>query len=101
MERRYPVIQFETVVGEDGRIVLPKNLREKFRAGEEITVKITAGIVSKKLHRRFITEDLIEQIALTQLEQREQVMSFLEGEGALQKNLSFKKRAEKYVRRKR
>jgi hypothetical protein len=93
MERSYPSIEFEAEVLPDGTIKVPVPLRKLLAGVKEVTIRLTAGIVSNKLRRRKVTEEEIERIAGLQLEQREQVIRFLESEGTLAGSKSFAKRA--------
>lgn len=83
MERPYPSVEFETVVGRGGGITLPPELARRFREGEDVIVRLTRGRVDSALRRRHVTEEEIAHIAGVQLEARENVVRFLKSEGAL------------------
>ncbi len=96
MEHPYPSVEFEADITGDGIIKIPKTLAQAFGAGKRVTVKLTDGIVSKTLRERNVTEEEIHHIAHLQLEQRENVIEFLNGEGMLSSNASFIKRAKAF-----
>lgn len=83
MERRYPTVEFEAEIGPGGTLAIPKGIAAGFTQGERVTVKLTQGVVSRRLRGRGVSEEELEQIAETQLEDREHVVSFLEAEGVL------------------
>ena len=93
MERSYPSIEFEAEVLPDGTIKIPTPLLKSLTGVKEVTIRLTEGVVSKKLRRRSVTEEEIARIAGMQLEQREHVVRFLESEGALAGSQAFSKRA--------
>ena len=93
MERSYPSIEFEAKVLPGGSIKIPAPLLQSMTGVKVVTIRLTKGVVSKKLRRRNVTEEEIERIAGMQLEQREQVVRFLESEGALAGSKPFGKRA--------
>ena len=99
MEQVYPVLEFETKVANDGTIVVPAPLAGALRS-HKVVVRIVAGSVAGSLRKRGVTEEEIERIALLQLEQRENVVSFLEVEGALACSASCVRRTEKFLKRK-
>ncbi len=93
----YPVTEFETVIEQDGKIQLPIALNEKFKTGSHVTVRLTLGGISSPLKKRGVTENEVEQIARVQLEEREDVLRFLNAEGALRNNKGFCSRAKKLL----
>ncbi len=98
MEQPYPVLEFETEVANDGTIVVPLSLSDALRS-HKVVVRMVVGSVAGSLRKRGVTEGEIERIALLQLEQRENVVSFLKVEGALAHSASFVRRAEKLLKR--
>ena len=98
MEQPYPVLEFETEVANDGTIVVPSSLSGALRS-HKVVVRMVVGSVAGSLRKRGVTEGEIERIALLQLEQRENVVSFLKVEGALARSASFVRRAEKLLKR--
>ena len=52
-------------------------------------MRLVAGTVSRRLRERGVTEEEVEKIAHVQLEGRENVILFLQAEGALRKDNSF------------
>ena len=92
MERRYPSVEFEVEIGPGGTLTLPKAIAARVKQGEKVTVKLTQGVVSRRLRGRKVSEAELELIAETQLEDREQVVLFLESEGALSGSLRFSRR---------
>ena len=63
------------------------------KPGSRVTIRLTDGVVSNQLRERRVTEDEIEHISSLQLELRENVIRFLEAEGALSNDRLFVKRA--------
>ncbi len=96
MERSYPSFEFEAEVLPDGTIKVPGPLARTLGGGKRVVLRLTDGVVSMKLRRRNVTEEEVERIALTQLEQRDSVIHFLESEGALSKPGAFAKRAQRF-----
>ncbi len=101
MERPYPSIEFEAEVNPDGTLRVPKHVAAKLRQRTRVTIRLTDGLVPAALRRRKITEEEIEHIALRQLEQRENVICFLQGEGQLALHRSFERRAATLMKPKR
>jgi hypothetical protein len=97
MEHPYPSAEFEVEVDEEGRIRLPRRLRSRIAAGSRLTIRLTEGVVGESLRARNITEEEIELIARRQLEDRDQIVEFLQSEGALSGNRRFAVRAKKLV----
>lgn len=93
----YPAFEFEVEVGPDGAIQLPKHIREKIGGSSSITIRLTEGIVPKHLRRKNVTEEEVEEISGVQMEQRENVIRFLQAEGALGKRRAFKALALKLL----
>ena len=100
MERPYPSIEFEAEVNRDGTLRVPKHIAATLRQRTRVTIRLTNGQVPATLRRRKITEEEIEHIAQRQLEQRENVISFLQGEGQLASHRSFERRATALMKRK-
>lgn len=93
MERRYPSIEFEADIEPDGSVLLPRGVAVRVKPGERVTVKLTQGIVSRRLRTHNVTEEELERIANLQLEDREHVIRFLESEGTLAGVRHFKQSA--------
>ena len=89
MEHRYPSVEFEVEIEPGGTLTLPKGIAALVVQGERVTVKLTQGVVSRRLRSRSVTEEELEQIAMTQLEARDNVVLFLEAEGALSASRRF------------
>ena len=100
MEQPYPSVEFEAEIGPDGTIKTPAAIAKKLKGVDRVTIRMTEGVVSKALQRRRVTENEIEQVAELQLEQRENVICFLESEGALADNKFFLRRAATVMRKK-
>ncbi len=92
MEKPYPSVEFETEITKGGVIVLPRQIAAQFELAQHITVRLTMGRVSQSLRKRNVTENEVESIATMQLEQRDQVLRFLNAEGGLAKKAPFYKR---------
>ena len=92
MEHAYPVVEFEAEVTEGGTLAIPGALARAIKPGTTVTVRLTRGAVAGALRRRGVTEDEIERIAARQLEPRENVVRFLEAEGALGSSARFRRR---------
>jgi len=89
----YPVTEFETVIDEHGVLKLPVGLQNQFKAGTQVTVRLTTGEISSSLRKRCVTEEEIERIARLQMEERADVVRFLKTEGSLKSNRGFVRRA--------
>jgi hypothetical protein len=92
MENAYPVIEFEAEVTEHGTLAVPRSVARTLAPGTTVTVRLTHGTVASALRRRGVTEDEVERIASRQLEPRENVLRFLETEGALSSGARFGRR---------
>ncbi len=88
----YPVTEFEAVIEHDGAIKLPKELQKKMLPGATVIVRLVEGNLSSMLRSRGVTEEEIETISRLQMEQRGDVIRFLETEGTLSTNRNFVKR---------
>ena len=95
MERPYPAVEFESIITPEGMIVVPPAIAKSFADGQNITVRITAGVVAASLRKRGITEEIIETVAELQLEEREQVLEFFGAEGSLASATKFKQQTGK------
>lgn len=93
MEHPYPLIEFESEVGNDGAIRMPLPVLRQFGTGGRVTVRVTKGTVASKLRDRNVTEAEIENISICQLERRENVVEFLHAEGELRGKEGFARRA--------
>ncbi|MEW5800376.1 MAG: hypothetical protein AB1728_15365 [Bacteroidota bacterium] len=86
MEKARHSIQFEAEVDDEGKVTFSKSVNElQLAAGSKVTVTIFGGVVSKKLTTIGVTEEEIERIGKTQMEDREHVMTFLASQGTLKK----------------
>jgi len=99
MEQTYPVVEFETTLGDDGTIVVPSAMAEALRS-RDVVVRVVAGRLGGSLRKRGVTEDEVERIALLQMEQRENVLSFLSAEGALAASAPFSRRSAQLLKKK-
>lgn len=87
MEKAKQSVRFETVVDGQGRVVLSKYVDAlKLKPGSAVTIKIYGGTLSKKLSAIGVTDEEIETIGEKQLEERENVISFLSAQGALKRS---------------
>jgi hypothetical protein len=86
-------MEFEAEVNPDGTLGVPRHVAAKLRPRTRATIRLADG--------REISEQEIEHIALRQLEQRENVICFLQGEGQPASNRSFERRAIALMKRKR
>ena len=89
MEHSYPVVEFEATVKVDGTLAMPPAIARTLQPGATVTVRLTRGGIPSGLKRRAVTEEEIERIAARQLEPRENVLRFLEAEGALSRSRRF------------
>ena len=80
-------------------IKIPWHMARRLREGTRVTIRLTEGVVSRSLRDRRVTEDEIEQIAERQLEQRDNIIRFLEAEGGLSNDSVFARRAASLLRR--
>ncbi len=99
MEHPYPLIEFETELGDGGIIQVPHPLLKKIAGTKRVTIRLTTGGVSRNLRDRRVTEEEIEEIATRQLERRENVVGFLKAEGELSRKRSFARRAQLLLKR--
>lgn len=83
--------KFESIILKDGSVKISgsilKNLNLK--PGTKVTVTLIKDILSKKLTQLNVTEEEIEKICATQLENRENVIRFLNSEGSFSNNKNF------------
>lgn len=93
VERLYPVIEFEAEISTAGGITLPRNLISRIQASDRVIVRIIQGRIPGTLRKRNVAEDEIEMIATTQLEERLNVVKFLQSEAALCRNKAFRHRS--------
>lgn len=93
IDHAYQSIECEVEIGKDGTLTLPPGIGRRLPAGERIILRFSLGAIKNSLRRRRVSEDEVERIALTQLERRENVIQFLESEGALAASRSFAQRA--------
>lgn len=98
MDRAYPAVEFETEIGPDGTIPIPRKLAEGWKPGMRVTLRMTAGTIDGDLRKRHVTEEEIESIAAIQFEERGQVMGFLRSEGALRRHRPFRQRVARLMK---
>lgn len=90
MEKAKHSIQFEAEVDGNGKVSFSKPVFElQLKPGEKVTVNIFGGVLSGQLTKLNVTEEEIEQIGKTQLEDRQHVMTFLASQGSMSKNKNF------------
>jgi predicted DNA-binding antitoxin AbrB/MazE fold protein len=97
-EKPYPVVEFEAAVQPNGVIRLPRTVSLKLKAGTHVTVRLSEETVAHSLRKRNVSEEEIEQIAVTQLEDRSDVIRCLKAEGSLASNRKFRQRARALVK---
>ena len=95
----YPVIEFESVIEPDGKIHIPKEILSTLGTGTSVTVRVMKDMIEDSLRRRSVSEEEVERIAVRQLEERKNVITFLNSEGALRSNRSFRRRAIRLLNR--
>ncbi len=96
MEKAKHSIQFEAEVDGNGKISFSKPVFElQLKPGEKVTVNIFGGVLSEQLTKLNVSEEEIEQIGKTQLEDRQHVMTFLASQGSMKKDKSFAGRLKK------
>jgi len=84
MEKAKHSIQFQSEVDSEGKISFSKSVNElQLKPGAKVTVNIFGGVLSDRLTKLNVTEEEIERIGKTQLEDREHVMTFLSSQGTL------------------
>lgn len=78
-------LEFEAVIGADGRIAVPGEIVRRLgsHAGSPLRVRLLPEVLAEALERNDVTAAEVERIAAVQLEDREQVITFLLAEGAL------------------
>ena len=76
---------FVTDIGADGSITVPASYLRSlgFHPGARASVRVTELVLSDELRQRGITEPVVDHIGATQLEPRENVLSFLASEGSV------------------
>lgn len=96
MEKAKHSIEFHATVDAEGKIQLSRSVARELqlKSGEQVTVKVIGGVMSKELAARDVSEDEIEGIGKLQLEDREHVVKFLTAQGGLSHDASFRKRAK-------
>ena len=82
--------EFEALIDNEGKIIIPKELLGEF-SRKKIHVRISSRENASGLRENNVTEDELDRISSLQLEPREQVVKFLLSEGAL-KGSSFDRR---------
>jgi hypothetical protein len=78
-------LEFETAIGGDGRIDVPREVLHRLgaHAGSRMRVRLMPAVIAAALERKNVTAEEVQRIAAVQLETSEQVISFLLAEGAL------------------
>lgn len=99
MERPHRHEEFEIVVDENGSFSIPAGVVRRLQRGKHYIVRMSEGKLHASLRRRGITEDEIETIAGLQLEPRENVLRFLQSEGAFARNASMLRAMRNWKRR--
>lgn len=90
MEHKKSANEFEALVDDEGKILVPSELLGEF-SRKRIHVRISSRENDAGLKENNVTEDELDRISSLQLESREQVVKFLLSEGAL-KGSSFDRR---------
>jgi bifunctional DNA-binding transcriptional regulator/antitoxin component of YhaV-PrlF toxin-antitoxin module len=93
-------LEYEAIVDEEGKIVIPASVVEQVGAGKKAVVHVclTEKNLSNALKEKNVSEEEIEAIARIQLESRDQVVKFLLSEGTLAKHVSFRSRSTRRER---
>ena len=73
----------------DGTLRIPGALARRFGKPGPVVIRLTAGKKSRRLALRGVAEDEVDAIAAMQMEERAQVVRFLEAEGRLAQDRSF------------
>jgi hypothetical protein len=78
-------LDFEAVIGADGKIGVPGEILRRLgtHAGSPLRVRLLPEVLARALERKNVTAGEVETIAGVQLEDREQVIAFLLAEGSL------------------
>lgn len=75
-------VEFEASIDASGKITIPKDISTELGVGP-VHVRLTAKSINAELKQLKVSEEEIERIGSLQLESREQVVTFLLSEGAL------------------
>ena len=98
MEKAKHSVQFGAEVDGNGRVSFSKPVFElQLKPGDKVTVNIFGGVMSKQLTKLHVTEEEIELIGKTQLEDRQHVMTFLASQGVMSKNKNFALRMKRAI----
>ncbi len=98
MEKAKHSGQFGAEVDGNGRVSFSKPVFElQLKPGDKVTVNIFGGVMSKQLTKLHVTEEEIELIGKTQLEDRQHVMTFLASQGVMSKNKNFALRMKRAI----
>jgi hypothetical protein len=92
------MIEFETELGDDGVVRVPRPLLKNMGAGGSVIIRLTKGHVSRNLRDRRVSEEEVETISIRQLERREHVIGFLNAEGELANRRPFIRRAQSLLK---
>ncbi len=78
-------LDFEAVIGGDGRIEVPGEVLHRLPANRpsRVRVRLMPAVLAAALERKNVTVEEVERIASVQLESQQQVISFLLAEGTL------------------
>jgi hypothetical protein len=92
MSRPDPLL-FDAVIGHDGLILMPEEVRAALlpHAGSRVRVRLVPSALADELEVRGVTDREVDMIAARQLEGREQVIRFLRAEGSLAKTSRVKR----------
>jgi hypothetical protein len=85
MKRKDAGLDFEAVIGADGKISVPGEIISRLgtHTGSPLRVRLLPEVLARALERNNVTAGEVEKIAAVQLEDREQVIAFLLAEGTL------------------
>jgi len=76
---------FVTDIDDSGSITIPASYLRSlgFETGARVSVRVTELVLSEDLRQRGITESEVDRLGATQLEPRENVLTFLASEGSI------------------
>ncbi len=83
MNQRHQQEEFEIIADGSGSFRIPADIIRRLRPGGHYIVRLSEGKLHPRLRRHGVTESEIEQITRLQMEERENVVRFLESEGAM------------------
>jgi hypothetical protein len=99
MEKAKHSVEFEAEVDGDGKVQFSRAVAHELSLapGAKVTVRIVAGVLSKRLTARNVSDEEIERIGKVQFEDREHVVRFLSSEGKLADNHALRKRLKGFA----